>query len=101
MAIGSFPSQLFQRRLWLTCHCASSFRTSCYALALDRPKVVSLKICLPVAIRLEPIDHHGAVLSTVPREIPLSIAIEIEPGQLLLAGFQPVIPAFDLMNSCI
>jgi len=94
MAIGSFPSQLFQRRWWLTCHCASSFRTSCYALAVDRPKVVSLKICLPVAIRLELIDHHGAVLSTVPREIALSIAIEIEPGQLFVGGISTSDPGF-------
>jgi len=40
-----------------------------------------LKVRLPVAIRVELIHHHGAVLSSVPSEIALAITVKIKTAR--------------------
>jgi hypothetical protein len=44
-------------------------------------EVVTLEMCLPVAIGVELIDHHSTVLSAVAREIALTITVKIEPAR--------------------
>src|SRR5450756_1198941 len=41
-------------------------------------KLTQLKLCLPVAIRVELIHHHGTLFSAVPRKIALAIAIQVQ-----------------------
>ncbi len=49
-------------------------------------KVMSLQLLLPVAIGVELIDHHGAVLSAVPCQISLSVAVEVQTPRHHPAG---------------
>jgi len=40
-------------------------------------KILAAELSLPVAIRFHLVDHHRAVLASMPGEIPLSIASDI------------------------
>src|ERR1700742_533610 len=44
-------------------------------------EVVTLEVCLPVAIGVELIDHHRTMLSTVACEIALPITVKIEAAR--------------------
>src|SRR6267378_5507020 len=47
---------------------------------LTRPQVVATQKVLPVAIRLGLVDHHGALFPTVPGEVTLAVAVDVEPA---------------------
>src|ERR1700688_1815230 len=41
-------------------------------------EIMPLQLLLPVAVGIELIDHHGAMLSAVPCQVSLSVAVEVE-----------------------
>jgi hypothetical protein len=45
---------------------------------LDELKVMSLKVGFPVSVRVELIHDHGAMLSAVPLQVALPVAIEVK-----------------------
>jgi hypothetical protein len=50
-------------------------------------EVVPLEESLPIAVGVELIHHHGAVLSAVSGKIALSVAVEMEPARHHPAGY--------------
>src|SRR4029077_6841613 len=42
-----------------------------------RPQVVAAQVVAPVVVRLGLIDHHGALLSAMPREVTLAVAVDV------------------------
>jgi len=42
-------------------------------------EVVSVELALPVAIGVDLIDEDGPVLAAVPNQIPLPVAVDVEP----------------------
>jgi hypothetical protein len=53
-------------------------------------EVVALELCLPVAIGVELIDHHGTMLSSVACEITLTITVKIETARHYPACYRPL-----------
>ena len=53
---------------------------------LSVDEVVSLQLLLPVAIRLDLIDVHRALLTSVASEVALPISVEIQPGDATAPG---------------
>jgi hypothetical protein len=53
-------------------------------------KVVTLEVHLPVAIRVELINHHSTVLSAVTCDISLAVSIEIETPRHHPAWYGPL-----------
>jgi hypothetical protein len=49
-------------------------------LAVD--EIVALKLVAPIAVRVELIDVHGALLAAVPGAIALSVPVDIHPSDL-------------------
>jgi hypothetical protein len=63
----------------------------CQVLAeLTILEVVTLEVCLPVAIGVELIDHHSTVLSAVTCDVALTITVEIETARHHPACYGPL-----------
>jgi hypothetical protein len=43
-------------------------------------KIGSLQLLLPVAIRFNLVHENGALLTTVPGQVPLTISLDIQPA---------------------
>ena len=49
-------------------------------------EVVPAELALPVFVRVDLVDKNGALLAAVPGEIPLTIAVDVEPAHVTRAG---------------
>ena len=47
---------------------------------VPRSQVVTPQVALPIVIRLRLVDHHGALFTTMPGEVALAIAVDVEPS---------------------
>ena len=49
-------------------------------------EVASSELALPVAVGVDLVDEHGALLAAVPGEIALAVAVDVEPAHAARAG---------------
>ena len=53
---------------------------------LSVDEVVPAELALPVAVRVDLVDEHGALLAAVPGEVALAVAVDVEPAHAARAG---------------
>ena len=53
-------------------------------------EVVAAKMCRPMPLRVELVDHHGALLSAVPVQVGLAVAVDVQAARDHSARHRPL-----------